>query len=45
MEYTIRCDVESINVDELPQDFKTNTKATVFTTKLSATPLAGHWHN
>ncbi|KAH3978055.1 hypothetical protein HBI73_186560 [Parastagonospora nodorum] len=23
MEYTIRCDVESINVDELPQDFKT----------------------
>lgn len=23
MEYTIRCDVESINVDELPPDFKT----------------------
>lgn len=23
MEYTIRCDVESVNVDELPQDFKT----------------------
>jgi len=23
MEYTIRCDVESINVDELPQEFKT----------------------
>lgn len=23
MEYTIRCDVESINVEELPQDFKT----------------------
>ncbi|KAK5150084.1 hypothetical protein LTR04_006893 [Oleoguttula sp. CCFEE 6159] len=22
MEYTIRCDVESVNVDELPQDFK-----------------------
>ncbi|KAJ9645754.1 hypothetical protein H2199_002794 [Coniosporium tulheliwenetii] len=23
MEYTIRCDVESVNVDELPQEFKT----------------------
>ncbi|KAH8726559.1 hypothetical protein GQ44DRAFT_613659 [Phaeosphaeriaceae sp. PMI808] len=23
MEYTIRCDVESVNVDDLPQDFKT----------------------
>ncbi|KAF2759169.1 hypothetical protein EJ05DRAFT_499592 [Pseudovirgaria hyperparasitica] len=23
MEYTIRCDVESVNVEELPQDFKT----------------------
>ncbi|KAF2003962.1 hypothetical protein P154DRAFT_519566 [Amniculicola lignicola CBS 123094] len=23
MEYTIRCDVESVNVDELPHDFKT----------------------
>ncbi|MCJ1352792.1 MAG: hypothetical protein MMC33_002776 [Icmadophila ericetorum] len=23
MEYTIRCDVESVNVDNLPQDFKT----------------------
>ena len=24
MEYTIRCDVESVNVEELPQDFKSN---------------------
>ncbi|KAF1919473.1 hypothetical protein BDU57DRAFT_536456 [Ampelomyces quisqualis] len=24
MEYTIRCDVESVNVDELPSDFKTD---------------------